>query len=123
MLTMRRSNGGLPMWKDAYSSLLVALLAVASPAWTAEPMAEPQQQEPAAGGEASGNDATRALGGTSVIGNRELPKSLYIVPWKNSEVGVRTDLSRDLLDEGLTPVDPNEFERQVQFYEYHQQQR
>jgi hypothetical protein len=69
-----------------------------------------------------GEEGVRAMGGTSVIGNREVPKSLYIVPWKNSEVGVRTDLSRDLLDEGLAPVDPNEFERQVQFYEFHQQQ-
>lgn len=63
----------------------------------------------------------RDVGGTSIIGNRELPKSLYIVPWKNSEVGLRTDLSRDLLDEGLGPLDPNEFERQVDYHEYHQQ--
>jgi len=67
----------------------------------------------------SANAEERALSGTSVIGNREVPKSLYIVPWKNSEVGVQTDLSRDLLDEGATPVDPREFRRQVDFYEFH----
>lgn len=74
-------------------------------------------------GAAAGEPGVRAVGGTSIIGNRELPKSLYIVPWKNSEVGLRTDLSRDLLDEGLTPIDPNEFQRQVDYYEFHQQQR
>lgn len=73
--------------------------------------------------DAGAEPGVRAVDGTSIIGNRELPKSLYIVPWKNSEVGLRTDLSRDLLDEGLGPLDPNEFERQVDYYEYHQQQK
>ena len=55
--------------------------------------------------------------GMSIIGNRELPKSLYIVPWKDSEVGIETDLDQDLLDEGLTPVDPDVFARQLDYYE------
>ena len=57
------------------------------------------------------------IGGMSIIGNRELPKSLYIVPWKDSEVGIETDLDQDLLDEGLTPVDPDVFARQLDYYE------
>ena len=57
------------------------------------------------------------VGGMSIIGNRELPKSLYIVPWKDSEVGIETDLDQDLLDEGLTPVDPDVFARQLDYYE------
>ena len=62
------------------------------------------------------------VGGMSIIGNRELPKSLYIVPWKDSEVGYETDLSRDLLNEGLTPVDQDEFTRQLDYYELSQKQ-
>jgi len=105
------------MSNAAYSSLLLLLVLWMTPTWSADP-----SSEPAAAG--SGDDTeVRDMSGTSIIGNRELPKSLYIVPWKNSEVGERTDLSRDLLDEGLVPVDPNEFERQVQYYEFHQQQQ
>lgn len=61
------------------------------------------------------------VGGMSIIGNRELPKSLYIVPWKDSEVGYETDFSRSLLNEGLKPVDQDEFARQLDYYELSQQ--
>lgn len=53
---------------------------------------------------------------TRIIGNRELPKVLYIVPWKKPLPG---DLaSRPLvsvLDEVLAPVDRDVFRRQVQY--------
>jgi hypothetical protein len=57
------------------------------------------------------------IGGMSIIGNRELPKSLYIVPWKESDVNSETDLSGDLLNEGVRAVDPEEFRLQVRFFE------
>lgn len=102
------------MSNAACSSLALAFaLLLAGPASAAEHEGDDAEAEP----------GVRAVGGTSIIGNRELPKSLYIVPWKNAEVGLQTDLSRDLLDEGLAPIDPNEFERQVDYYEYHQQQQ
>lgn len=111
--------------------LLLALLLLAGTAQAADPSSGQATQDAAdsSAGATSDGDAgnedpdVRNMSGTSIIGNRELPKSLYIVPWKNSQVGVRTDLSRDLLDEGLNPVDPNEFERQVNYYQYHQQQQ
>lgn len=133
---MRRSSAGSRTWSAAWSSLaaLVAVAGLSASAMAADPgtgeqsSSAPEQQ--AANETNAGNDAApqggegevRAMGGTSVIGNREVPKSLYIVPWKNSEVGVRTDVSRDLLDEGLAPVDPQEFERQVDYYQHHQKQ-
>ena len=53
---------------------------------------------------------------TQIIGNRELPKVLYIVPWKKPLPG---DLaSRPLvsvLDEVLAPVDRDVFRRQVNY--------
>jgi hypothetical protein len=54
---------------------------------------------------------------TVVTGNRELPKVLYIVPWKKAEIG---DLPgqpfNTLLDEVLTPVDRDVFRREVTYY-------
>ena len=56
--------------------------------------------------------------GTAVIGNQELPKVLYIVPWKKSEL---PDLSEppleSLIDEALTPIDRNVFRRQVDYFQ------
>ena len=32
------------------------------------------------------DEEVKELSGISIVGNKEAPKSLYIVPWKNSEV-------------------------------------
>jgi hypothetical protein len=53
---------------------------------------------------------------TQIIGNRELPKVLYIVPWKKplpGELAGRPVVS--VLDEALAPVDRDVFRRQVQY--------
>ena len=53
---------------------------------------------------------------TQIIGNRELPKVLYIVPWKKPNPG---DLSgrpmTSVLDEALAPLDRDVFRRQVNY--------
>ena len=53
---------------------------------------------------------------TQIIGNRELPKVLYIVPWKKPLSG---DLSgrpaMSVLDEALAPVDRDVFRREVRY--------
>jgi hypothetical protein len=55
---------------------------------------------------------------TEVTGNQELPKVLYIVPWKKADPG---DLMgrpvNSLLDEVLAPLDREEFVRQVGYYD------
>jgi hypothetical protein len=56
------------------------------------------------------------MNGISIIGNRELPKTLFIVPWKNSEVGVETELT-NTLNEGMEPLDREVFERELDYYE------
>ena len=58
----------------------------------------------------------KELSGISIVGNKEAPKSLFIVPWKSSELGVETSLSSKLLDERLTAVDKDVFERELDFY-------
>lgn len=53
---------------------------------------------------------------TQIIGNRELPKVLYIVPWKKPSAG---DLSgrpvASVMDEALAPIDRDVFRRQVSY--------
>jgi len=61
--------------------------------------------------------AVKELSGISIIGNKEAPKSLYIVPWKNSEVGVRSSLTSGLLDDSMRPIDKEVFMRELDFYE------
>ncbi len=58
----------------------------------------------------------KELSGISIIGNKEAPKSLYIVPWQNSEVGVATSLSSGLLDDSMRPLDKEVFLRELDFY-------
>jgi hypothetical protein len=61
---------------------------------------------------------TLDLGTTSITGNQELPKVLYIVPWKKSDLGDLVGRPvNTLLDEVLTPVDPEVFERHLDYYE------
>jgi hypothetical protein len=57
----------------------------------------------------------KELSGMSIVGNDEAPKSLYIVPWKSSEIGVETSLDM-MLNEGDGPVDREVFKRQLEFY-------
>ena len=59
----------------------------------------------------------KELSGISIIGNKEAPKSLYIVPWQNSEVGVATSLSSGLMDDSMRPLDKEVFLRELDFYE------
>ena len=53
---------------------------------------------------------------TQIIGNRELPKVLYIVPWKKplpASLSGRPVAS--VLDEALAPIDREVFRREAQF--------
>ena len=58
------------------------------------------------------------MDGTTVIGNRELPKALHIVPWKAADSG---DLAgrplNSLVDQTLEPLDRDVFLREIEYYE------
>ena len=58
----------------------------------------------------------KELSGMSIVGNDEAPKSLYIVPWKSSEIGMETTLDA-MLNEKDVPVDRDVFKRQLDFYQ------
>ena len=66
------------------------------------------------------DEEVKELSGISIIGNKEAPKSLYIVPWKNSEVGVETSLNSGLLDDSNKLIDKEVFMRELEFYELSQ---
>jgi hypothetical protein len=57
------------------------------------------------------------LGTTAITGNSELPKVMYVVPWKQADLG---DLGgkplNSLVDEILAPVDRDVFRREISYF-------
>ena len=54
---------------------------------------------------------------TQISGNRELPKVMYVVPWRRADLGdVGARPQKSLLDEALTPVDRDVFRRENRYY-------
>jgi hypothetical protein len=53
---------------------------------------------------------------TQIIGNRELPKVLYIVPWKKPIPGeLAGKPMASVIDEALAPVDRDVFRRRLHY--------
>jgi hypothetical protein len=54
---------------------------------------------------------------TQIIGNRELPKVLYIVPWKKPLPGTLSGRPvTSVLDEALAPLDREVLARQIHYH-------
>lgn len=88
---------------------------------SAAPRAATSGQKPAASSQSTSTSGRRGdrldLDTTVVTGNRELPKVLYIVPWKKADIGdLPAQPFNTLLDEALTPVDRDVFRREVTYY-------
>ena len=62
-------------------------------------------------------EPVQELDGISVIGNRELPKTLVIVPWKAPEPVEGGKPLQSLIDEVLGPIDKDVHERKVSYHE------
>ncbi len=70
----------------------------------------------AASAPAASERADRAeLDRTQIIGNRELPKVLYIVPWKKPISGAMERPVKSVIDEVFAPVDREVLRRQVRY--------
>lgn len=64
------------------------------------------------------SEADRQLQGMDVIGNQELPKALYIVPWQSAELGeAMPSPASGLFNESLGPLDPEVFRRELDYYQ------
>jgi hypothetical protein len=89
----------------------------------AAPVAAPSSSKPAAAAtnkpaQRSGAKDRLDLDSTQITGNRELPKVLYIVPWRSAELGDLVGRPvNSLLDEVLEPVDRDVFRRQNRYFE------
>lgn len=87
---------------------------------SAKPAAAPRPAAAAANKPAqkSGAKDRLDLDSTQITGNRELPKVLYIVPWRSAELGDLVGRPvNSLLDEVLEPVDRDVFRRQNRYFE------
>jgi hypothetical protein len=62
-------------------------------------------------------ETTLELDETEITGARELPKVLYIVPWKKTRPDANPLPMRSLINEALSPVDVDVFKRQVRYHE------
>ena len=91
----------------------------------AAPGSKPATNKPAATGTTTATPARKGnakdrldLDSSQITGNRELPKVLYIVPWRSAELGDLVGRPvNSLLDEVLEPVDRDVFRRQNRYYE------
>jgi hypothetical protein len=69
------------------------------------------------GASAGKSDGVLALGATDITGNKELPKVMVIVPWKDSTgAGGVIAPTDSLMDEALQPVDRGVFQRRIRYY-------
>ncbi|MFD1215569.1 hypothetical protein [Microbulbifer celer] len=102
-------------------SIVAATAILATPVLSAQESSESDTAKTAEkAAEKKVDSEVKELSGISIIGNEEAPKSLYIVPWKSSEVGVETGLNSSLLDPSLQPLDKEVFMRELEFYELSQ---
>ena len=92
----------------------------------APPSATPRANAPAtpatankpAGARKGNAKDTLDLDSTQITGSQELPKVLYIVPWRGAELGDLVGRPvNSLLDEVLEPVDRDVFRRQNRYFE------
>jgi hypothetical protein len=61
-------------------------------------------------------EKVRRVDGISIIGNEELPKSLIIVPWKESSVNDDPNLpEKSLVDKRFEQVNRSQLLREIQF--------
>jgi hypothetical protein len=101
---------------------VIAALLAQGPAWAADPApaAKPPAQQAAAkpaSPKSKGAVDRLQLDPTAITGNRELPKVMNIVPWKGAEPPGGPDRPLDsLVEEVLSPLDRDEFRREITYY-------
>ncbi len=88
----------------------------------AESQAQTQKEEEAepavtaTKAQAKKQEGAKLISGMSILGNREAPKSLVIVPWKSSDIGDSLGIST-MLDDSRQPIDKEVFMRALSYYE------
>ena len=62
-------------------------------------------------------EGIKELQGISIKADKEAPRSLYIVPWQDSEHNQNTRLSSGLVDDSLQAIDQRSFQRELRLQE------
>ena len=83
--------------------------------------AQAQDEMPAIGGMPQQSERQRpetgaAAGGTTIVGERESPIGLYIMPWRDARPEEGMDRPARLLQEKLLPLDEEVFVRQIEYH-------
>ena len=56
--------------------------------------------------------------GMTIYGQRELPKVMYIVPWKKTKSAeIDMPMTESLVSDVLDPIDPEVFRRKIKYFE------
>lgn len=56
--------------------------------------------------------------GTEIVGNKELPRVLYIVPWKSTErFEISTPPVVSIMEQQLTTIDRPSFKRKIHYHD------
>jgi hypothetical protein len=120
---------GVDTSKSAPAEASPSASSAAPPAPAARPSAPPAAAPGAAAPAAKSGAAASPPAGkkgadrleldtTAVKGNRELPRVMYVVPWKRSDLGDLVGRPvNSLLDEVLQPVDRDVFKRENRYYD------
>lgn len=111
------------MRRNLHLALLAALLAGGAQAQDEGPGVStsadlPAVSTPAAPASAGASDAAavEAGGGTVIVGDRESPIGLYIMPWRNSAAQADMDRPARLLQSEVLPLDEAVFIRQIEYH-------
>jgi hypothetical protein len=105
--------------KYLFPALMVVALAAPAPVLANDTaVSKPMPLAHAATGQSPSRAHDRLqLDSTAITGNRELPKVMSIVPWKEAEPPSGPDRPMgSLVDEILAPLDRDEFQREVTYF-------
>ncbi len=97
-------------------NLLFVPLLLATGVVLADDVPETERVASATESQAQTEEDAKLISGMSILGNREAPKSLVIVPWKSSDIGDSLGIST-MLDDSRQPIDKEVFMRALSYYE------
>ena len=97
-------------------NLLFVPLLLAAGVVLADDVPETERVASATESQAQTEEDAKLISGMSILGNREAPKSLVIVPWKSSDIGDSLGIST-MLDDSRQPIDKEVFMRALSYYE------
>jgi hypothetical protein len=114
----KRADAAAKVSPAAHPGSKVSPASVTPVSATTVPPAATVATAPRTGAGAGKSHDSIELDSTQITGNRELPKVLYIVPWKRSDLGDLVGKPvNSLLDEVLAPVDRDVFKRENRYYD------